>query len=415
MTRKIFYSIDVLLCCIFLMFAYHNMQYYHFPLLCVALPGILLTVFPAFLHINIDFLLYRKEKMAVWPILVYMAVFIFYMYYPIYNSNGLAWRHCLNLIQSVYKETFYIPMNEVVYEKSFYSEWKNLTVAMLDLWTAFMPICAYAILFFRKRLEKKSISFGKLFGSYMFYDKAGKRFLQFAAIFACAYVLGRRMDSQLSSAGVVVLPTVAYYFLNKYIGNAPHKWEYAVLILALSCFANSQHIAGTPKIVMMIASAVVIFMLCVRMFVSTRKWTTSLLTLLLVGFVIPIFTMGYNVFVGADCGRLNDYTDQYIRRGVSFVYSEVNGDMRMGIRSRYRVVLPTKYKSILPIVSPEIYADVVTEKGDTIKRLVHTRRVREVMAYTADGDSVIYCPAGDFYVDPITNEWRYPTEADLKK
>ena len=224
---------------------------------------------------------------------VYGCVYFLYVL-PIYNSNGLAWRHCLNLIQSAYKETFYIPMNEVVHEKSFYSEWKNLMVAMLDLWTAFMPICAYAILFFRKRLEKKSISFGKLFG---FYDKAGNRFLQFAAIFACAYMLGRRMDSQLSSVGVVVLPTVAYYFLNKYIGNAPYKWEYTVLILALSCFANSQHIAGTPKVVMMITSAVVIFMLCVRMFVSTRKWTTSLLTLLLVGFVIPIFTMGYNVLL----------------------------------------------------------------------------------------------------------------------
>ena len=249
----------------------------------------------------------------------------------------------------------------------------------------------------------------------MFYDKAGKRFLQFAVIFACAYLLGRRMDVQLSSVGVVVLSTMAYYFLNRYVGNVPRKWEYVVLILALSCFANSQHTAGTSKIVMMAVSATVILVLCIRMLVTTRKWAASLLTLLLVGFVIPIFTMGYNVFVGTDCGRSRDYTDQFICRGVSYIYSEVDGKMCIGIRSRYRVVLPAKYKNILPIVSPEIYTKIVDEQGDTINCLVHTRRVREVMAYKADGDSIIYCPAGDFYVDPITNEWRYPTKEDLKK
>lgn len=414
MTRKIVYSIDVLLCCIFLMFAYHNMQYYHFSLLGVTLPGVLLTVFPAFLHINIDFLLYRKENMAIWPIIVYMTIFIGYMYYPINNANGLAWRYCLNYLQAVNHETFYIPADRIVLERAFMAEWKNISVALLDLWTVFMPICAYAILFFRKRLAKKTTSFGKLFGAYMFYDNAGKRFLQFAAIFVCAYLLGRRMDAQLSAVGVVVLPTVAYYFLNKYIGNAPRKWEYVVLILALSCFANSQHIAGTPKIVMMITSAVVIFALCIRMLVTTRKWAVSLLTLILTGFVIPIFALGYNVLVGTECGRLSDYTDQFIHRGVSFVYKEVDGKMRIGIRSRYRVVLPAKYKNILPIVSPEIYVEEVTEQGDTIKRLIHTKRVRSVMAYKADGDSIIYCPASDFYMDPITNEWRYPVQEDLK-
>lgn len=401
MTRKMFYSIDVLLCCIFLMFAYHNMQYYHFPLLGVTLPGVLLTVFPAFLHINIDFLLYRKEKMAIWPILVYMTIFIGYMYYPINNANGLAWRYCLNYVQAVNHETFYIPADRIVLERAFMANWKNISVALLDLWTVSMPICAYAILFFHKRLVKNATSFGKLFGAYMFYDKAGKHFLQFAAIFVCAYLLGRRMDAQLSAMGIVVLPTVAFYLLNKYIGNVPQKWEYVVLILALSCFANSQHIAGTVKIAMMITSAVVIFALCVRMFATTRKWAASLLTLILVGFVIPIFTLGYNVFVGTECGRLNDYTDQFVRRGVTYVYSEVDGKMRIGIRSRNRVVLPAKYKNILPIVSPEIYAEEVTEQGDTIKRLIHTKRVRSVMAYKADGDSVIYCPMGDSYVNPV--------------
>ena len=308
MTRKIFYSIDVLLCCIFLMFAYHNMQYYHFPLLGVTLPGVLLTVFPAFLHINIDFLLYRKEKMAIWPIVTYMAVFISYMYYPINNSNGLAWRYCLNYLQAVNYETFYIPADRIVLERAFLANWKNISVALLDLWTVFMPICAYAILFFRNQLEKKTTGFGKLFGAYMFYDNVGKRFLQLAAIFVCAYLLGRRMDSQLSAIGVVVLSTVAYYLLNKYIDNVLRKWEYAVLILALSCFANSQHIAGMPKIVMMLASAVAIFALCIRMSITTRKWAASLLTFLLVGFIIPIFTLGYNVFVGVECGRLRDKT-----------------------------------------------------------------------------------------------------------
>ena len=408
MTRKIIYSIDVLLCCIFLMFAYHYQFYYDLPWLNITITGTIFAVLPIMLRMNVSFLLYRKERKAYVPIVVFMALFIYLFYYT--YANHLAWRYAMNWLHSVYDESFYVPMNEQVITKWGAFRWENAAVIILNLWTLLMPIVAYTILKIKKRLVGNETRWYRLLLTYMFHDKAGKSFLPMLAVVCIGYLLGKNTKAELSAWGIAILPTIAYVWVSKHLEYKPKWWEYVLLVASLCCFNDSQYFWDTPRIIMLISSAIGILIVCVRLAMATRQWFVSFGTYLLIAFLLPVLTLGYNIYVGTDCGRFRNYTDDYITRGVMYV----RNDSGQGMRSRYRVVMPPKFKKMVPVVVPDIYRWNVSETGDSTKILVRSAKLREVMGITADNDTVLYSPKGDYYIDPSTNEWRWPTKDDLK-
>lgn len=406
MTRKIFYSIDVLLCCIFLMFAYHYQFYYDLPWLNVIVPGTIFAMLPIMLRLNVSFMLYRRERKAYILIVVFTAVFV-YLFYCTY-ANHLAWRYAMNWLHSVYDETFYVPMTEKVLTRWAAFKWENVAVIVLNLWTLLMPIVAYAALKLKKRLTGNETRWYRLLLTYMFQDKAGKAFLPMLVVVFIGYLLGRNTNAELSAWGIAILPTIAYAWISKLLRYKPKWYEYTLLLASLCCFTDSQFFWDTTRIVMLTASAIGISVVCLRLALASRKWVAAIGTYLALAFALPVLTLGYNIYTGTACGRLRNYTDDYITRGVMYVWND-NGQ---GLRSRYRVVMPPKFKKVVPVVIPDIYRWNVTETGDSARILVRSAKLREVMGVTADNDTVLYSPKGDYYIDPITNEWRWPTKKD---
>lgn len=97
----------------FLVFTFHHKYYFVLPWLNVTVPGLIFSVYPIWLRMNLSFLLYRKERKSFIPIILFSAIFVF-IFYNTFN-NHLGWRYCMNWLHYIYDETFYVPMNERVY------------------------------------------------------------------------------------------------------------------------------------------------------------------------------------------------------------------------------------------------------------------------------------------------------------
>lgn len=320
MTRKVFYSVDVLLCCILLVFSYHNANYFLLPQMGAVIPGMFFAIYPVWLRMNVSFLLYRKERMAVIPTVLCCAI-LEYVFCS-FNGNDLGWRYCLKWLDGV------LGNGETL-------GWEYIAATVLNLWTLSVPPVAYIVLWIRKSLTSNDVKWHHLLGTYMFRDNAGRMFLPMFAIVLVAYLLGKNTIAELSDWGVVTLPTLAYALVSKHVKHKPSLWEYAMMVVSLYVFDVSQYFHDAPRVGLLVASAAGILIVCIRLAMSTRRITISIAVYLLVAFMLPLLTLGYNVYVGTDYSRGKNYQDDVVTRGVMNVHHGTD----TGVRSRYRILM----------------------------------------------------------------------------
>lgn len=226
---------------------------------------------------------------------------------------------------------------------------------------------SYIVLYVRKRLAGNVATWHNLLGTFVFYDNAGKNFLPMLGIVFTSYLLGVATNVTLSSFGVVILPVLAFIVITKHVEYKPKLWEYFLLVTSLYCFNDSQFFFDTPRVVMLVASALGIMVVAIRLNLATKRWFASAVAYILIAFILPVLTIGYNIYVGTNCGRMRNYTDHYNTCGVMYVHH----NNELGIRCRYRVVMPPQYKRIEPIITPNIYHWRINETG-TVQECLST-------------------------------------------
>ena len=301
------------------------------------------------LRFNSTFLLYRREKRAIWGILLFTLGFGTLFMSGIFDNTFYRMSEFPDIVLGIdnsagdFYSTYYAPRRNIVYEN---------VIRGLFLWAWLMPIIVYAILFLFKKVEKHGYSWKQLAGLAIFYDRAGKFFVSLCVLMFIALLSGVHMEHGISYYAVIILPLVAYYFMNRYIGRKAHWVEFVLLLVAMLIFNKAQYRCDAERVFRLVLSPAIVLAVCVWMMAQSKKIFISVFAFLMVSFLLPVTSIGYNIYTVLDGARGANYSDMDTRQGVLYVNNRHEEDGRMrtrfGLRDRYGVILPCKYRSVFP-------------------------------------------------------------------
>ena len=353
--RKGFYVLDLLILAVLLVCVIHTVVYdkeWGFLILDAAL----------LLRFNSTFLLYRKEKMSILPIVAFTLLFGFAVLSGTFENTIIRMsEYPIIVLNNQPTGDEHICQRYVAME---------LLVKCVIYWTWLMPVIIYAALAISRRLQKKDYRWYDLMGCAMFYDRAGKLFVTTCVLVFIAMLIGYQMDEMLSFYALMTLPMVAFYYLNRYVGRNVNWLEYVILAIGLYAFDKAQYQVDDERVAYLLVSVAFIMAVCIWMLAKTKKIVATLFAFVLMSIVLPGLSIGYNVYQSMEGARSVNYVSPGMKKGYMYIrrMENVNGKQKMmvGIRDRYRTTIPCKFTIIVPdgLYSP--FALCLTEKRDGV-------------------------------------------------
>ena len=354
--RKEFYVLDLLVLALLMVCINHTMVYeteWGFLALDVSL----------LLRFNSTFLLYRKKKMSIIPISLFTLLFGYVVLSGDFQNTIFRMSEYPSIVLNTQ------PLDNGRFISIRYPGVEFL-VRCIIYWAWLMPIVVYAVLAINRRTMNNQYRWYDLAGLAIFKDKAGKLLVNMCILAVIALLIGYTMDEMLSFYALMVLPMVAYYLLNKYIGRKVHWLEYVLLGVGLYVFDKAQYKVDNDRVEYLITSTAIILAVCVWMLYKTKKVAASIFALVVIAVILPGLSIGYNIYQSMEGARSMNYVSLGMQKGYMYIrrVENVNGKhkMRMGIRNRYRTTVPCKFNVILPDGFYSPFALCKNEKGDCV-------------------------------------------------
>lgn len=353
--RKGFYVLDLLVLTILMVCIIHTVVYdneWGFLILDAAL----------LLRFNSTFLLYRKEKMSILPIVAFTLLFGFAVLSGTFENSIVRMSEYPSIVLN-HQPT----VEEHICQRYVAMEF---LVKCVVYWTWLMPIVAYMVLTISQRQKKNEYRWYDLIGFAVFKDSAGKLFVTTCTLAFIAMLIGYQMDEILSFYAMMTLPLVAFYCLNRYVGRNVNWLEYVILAIGLYVYDKAQYQIDDERVAYLLVSAVVVMAVCMWMMIKTKKVVAALFASVLMSIVLPGLSIGYNIYQSMEGVRSVNYVSPGMKKGYMYIrrMENVNGKQKMmvGIRDRYRTTIPCKFTIIVPdgLYSP--FALCMTEKRDSV-------------------------------------------------
>lgn len=323
---------------------------------------LLLLDYAILLRFNSCFLLYRKERYGIIPIALFTLLFGYAVLTGLLDNTIFRMGEFPGILFNSQPSG-----GEYIIERHLAGEsW----VRCIIYWAWLIPILVYGIQSLRRATITNGYRWSDLAGLAIFKDEAGKLFVKIVILIFIAAIIGYQMDEMLSFYALMTLPTVAYYFLNKYLGRKAHWLEYVILAVGLYVYDKAQYKVDNERVEYLVISAVIILAVCSWMMFRTKEMAVSLLTLIIMSVVLPGLSVGYNIYQSMEGARSVNYVSPGMKKGYMYIRrtDSINGKqmMKVGIRDRYRTTVPCKFNIILPdgLYSPFVLC--VTEKRDSV-------------------------------------------------
>ena len=353
--RKGFYVLDLLILAVLLVCVIHTVVYdkeWGFLILDAAL----------LLRFNSTFLLYRKEKMSILPIVAFTLLFGFAVLSGTFENTIIRMSEYPSIVLN----------NQPTGDEHICQRYvaMELLVKCVIYWTWLMPVIIYAALAISRRLQKKDYRWYDLMGCAMFKDRAGKLLVTTCVLVFIAMLIGYQMDEMLSFYALMALPMVTFYYLNRYVRRNVNWLEYVVLAMGLYAYDKAQYQVDNERVAYLLVSAAFIMAVCIWMMIKTKKIVATLFAFVLMSVVLPGLSIGYNIYQSMEGARSVNYVSPGMKKGYMYIrrMESVNGKQRMkvGIRDRYHTTIPCKFSIIVPdgLYSP--FALCMTEKRDSV-------------------------------------------------
>jgi hypothetical protein len=354
--RKGFYVLDLLVLALMMVCINHTMAY-------ETEGGFLALDVALLLRFNITFLLYRRERMSIIPIVIFTVLF----------GDVVLSGDFQNAIYRMSEYPSIVLNTQPLANERFISmryPSVDFIVRCIIYWAWLMPIAVYAVLAISLRTVNNQYKWYHFAGLAIFKDKAGKLLVNMCVVAIIALLIGYTMDETLSFYAMMVLPMVAYYLLNKYVGRKVHWLEYVLLGVGLYVFDKAQYKVDNERVEYVLVSAAIILAVCVWMLYMTKKVAASIFALVVMAVVLPGLSIGYNIYQSMEGARSMNYVSPGMQKGYFYIrrVENVNGKqkMRIGIRDRYRTTVPCKFNIILPDGFYSPFALCKNEKGDSV-------------------------------------------------
>ena len=318
------------------------------------------------LRITVSLLLYKKERLAIIPLVTFVLLYWVAIYTDAFHD----------FIISMAKFPRGVMGTEIV-ESPMVME-RPIVGAMLMrsiiYWVWMIPIAVYVVQYATKLNRDNGYPWYYLIGGIVFKDSTGKLLQSMVLTLFVAFLIGYEMQENLSFFALMSIPLVGYYFWNRHVGREPYWIEYVALLIGLYIFDKAQYKVDGERIAYLATSAIIICAVSCWMFYKSRRLVLSVLAFVMMAFLLPTVSLGYNVYQSIDGARSINYTNVGLSNKKGYMYIKrdvvINGktERRMGVRNRYRTTIPCEYKYVFPtkIFSP--FATCINENRDTVVR-----------------------------------------------
>ena len=352
MKRNTFFKIDLLIGCIWALFVVRLWVANMFTSFCIddstIFPewALLLVAYTVLMRISLSFMMLRKEKRGLWVALVYMLIGgVCHVVLPkdvmlnalrdMYNYGMAATAHAFS-------------PRWITSQLSPYLFLRTIKV-LFPIWLLGMPFIYLVIN--RKKCVSSDISGKWLWsGLYWWKDAWRNKFLGGCAFFLVAWCFGIIMNEWLSLIAMIVLPALAYYYMNKGWGSRARCYEY-LFVVASSCLLwFAQYEIGGMRERMLWMSALLV-LVPVGFVWRTKGWLDGAWAFVAIGVLLPSFCLGYDVYTVKEAKRIGNFRDEMCFTGVLEVK---DGEGHVALRDRYRLLIPWEYMNVhadrLPLV-----------------------------------------------------------------
>ena len=372
--QKIQLGIDLSLCCLFLLLTMH--KYTFTPLIYMLWA----------LRIWTSFLLYRRSSMAVYSIGMSAIVGLFVFTYPFSSCITELLFDIVKVVTSLFGGDGRMLVHEIRMDARDGEYWNtlcNVVGCITYLWLVVGPLVQYIVLSVKKRMIQSSWSMrrslllclylaGAMFlviisGSkdflsflvaalgvyalpYLFKEidfkhlltRGEASYIMLLLVLIACYIAGSDISRQAVVA-VVSLPAACYAIFNYSCCRRPPYQEIALVVLGSMMFWMAQYTTDMLRVLLLLLSLGLVG-IAIGKFVNAthRKWRAVALYML-VAFIVPISSLGYNPYSAMHVSRHYDYVGYlWGDRGLLRVY----GRDGFGLRDRYGMVTPVQQKSI---------------------------------------------------------------------
>jgi hypothetical protein len=372
-SSKMWWVLDLLICSVWLWVTWHEIWWFS-----------LLVSFPLF-RIWASMLLHRRSKLAVAPLSVIaflFSVFIFSIHDEFHKLFWDGFRSLAEVTNAVFGgnvEEFRVWMDELNE-----STLRCIVDVTGSLWLLVIPIGLLAYRWYRGELRPLSISKKRLVGllgymivvtiSILLANHVGK---YFAIITTCTcailgimwfykgelkYLLTRNeivylcvvgmlgacyfCGVDLHRVGALILYIASlgcYALLSWYWGYQKKLSDMLMLSLSVLCFWMAPTTMGMLRIVLLLLSMAGVATVCVRIALAMNKKLVGTVMFVLLGIVMPFFSMGYNPYAAVDYKVVFRHLNYH--GGVLVV---TDGEHR-GLRDRYGIIMPVVYDKFTTI------------------------------------------------------------------
>ena len=327
------------------------------------------------LRITVSLLLYKRERMAIIPLVAFVLLYGVAIYEDAFHD------FITNMAR--FPESFFgsnAAFETMVLKRPVVGE---MLMRSVIYWVWLISIAIYVVQFSTKLAKDNGYPWFYLIGGIMFKDSVGKLFLSMALPLFISLLIGYEMQEYLSFYALMSIPLVGYYFWNRHTGRIPHWWEYAALLVGLYVFDKAQYKVDGERVAYLAANAIIVFAVCCWMCYKSRRVVLSTVAFLMMAFLLPTVSLGYNVYQGMEGVRSLNYTNVGLSNKKGYMYIKrdvlVNGkvERRMGVRNRYHTTIPCEYKLVLPTKMFSPFATCIKENRDSVVRSVEYGYVLE--------------------------------------
>lgn len=354
--RNLFFKFDLLLCSVWSLFVIHLWVSNLLISICLeeatkfpewTLPFV---VYAMLIRVSLSFMMFRKEKYG-WTtaFICLLCGLLCHFILPgsvmadaqrdMYNYGNIAVNYTLS-------------PRWITTELPPYSSWKAWNL-LLPFWLWLMPL-VYFLCQRKKCVQTRTAKITLWNGLYFWSDPLRYRYLTYCGLFIIAWCAGIVMNEWLSLVIMLPLPMCFYYFVNKMNGRKAYWHEYLSVALSSGCLWYAQYVMSDTRNACLVASVVFALIPVICFAVKTRKYVTTALTFVMTSVLLPSFCLGYDVYTVKDTVRKQNYRDDMCLTGV-LVVEDGNGNI--GLRDRYRLIVPTRFSDVRPYRLPLVHVN----------------------------------------------------------
>lgn len=384
-------GIDLYLCSLFLLLTLHNY------------PFAPTMYFFWILRIWTSFLMYRRSSMAAYSIGMSAVVGLFVFTYPFSSCITEMLLDVVKVVTSLFGGDGRMLVHEIrmdARDGEYRNTLCNVVGCITYLWLVVGPLVQYIVLSVKKRMIQSSwsrrrslllclylagamflvvISGSKDFLSflvaalgmyalpYLFKEidfkhlltRGETSYIMLLLVLIACYIAGSDISRQAVVA-VIGLPAVCYAIFNYSCCRRPAYQEIAVVVLGSMTFWMAQYTTNLFRVLLLLLS-LGLAGITIGKFVNAthRKWRAVALYML-VAFIVPISSLGYNPYSVMHVSRHYDYVGYlWGDRGLLRVY----GRDGFGLRDRYGMVTPVLHKSIEFVDKEKPFAKIGTRSS----------------------------------------------------